>query len=438
MSDDALYLLAHFAKSQLWHASTLLFGFFLTEACGMSPVTMGLVMAASLLVNGVMDGALARRAQGLKGRLHVGLRRQALSASVTCLFFMAFCATPLLDPGQRLPWAIATILAFRVSYAFVDVPQNAAVSLIARDVDARCVLLSFRNMTSGLANLAVGLVAGAILIRGQGMASWLAWAGSVSMLTCITAANLRRLAPLAGSEHPKPSPRSDRAIAPAARPSASFAVLLVTLSVMMLACSTFRSLEPYYAAFIGKGVGLLAWAAIGSMVSQPAWVACQRRAGPVATLAIMVAVLLGAAVMLMGGWRATWMGAGIVGLGFGAGTSGLWLMLWTMLMADASTDNVLARAGFFTCVSKVAQGTAMLLLGRVMASSAYRTTLADAWSGPSLLMAGTLAVIAGACLVLGIAVMRNQRWISRRTCGGTRALPRPTARTIRVPGPQSL
>ena len=437
MSDDAIYLLAHFAKSQLWHVSTLLFGFFLTEACGMEPFTMGLVMAGSLLVNGVMDGALGRQAQRRNDGLRIGLLRQGLSASVTCLFFMAFCATPLLDPDQRLPWAIATILAFRISYAFVDVPQNAAVSLIAGDVDARCALLSYRNMASGLANMAVGLVAGAVLIHGQGTALWLAWAGSVSMLVCITAANLRRLAPLALSERPGSSPRPGGNVAPSGRAPISFAVLLASLAIMMSACSTFRSLEPYYAAFVGRSVGLLAWAAIGGMVSQPLWVACQRRAGTEGTLAILAGLLLFAALILMSPWRAAGVGAGIVGLSFGAGSSGLWLMLWTTLMAGGPTDHAMGRTGLFTCVSKLAQGIAMLLLGRTMAISSYRETLSDAWSGPSLSMVGALAAMVAACLILGFAPPRGGWWVSRTASDGRRARPHPAGRTIRDPDPRS-
>ncbi len=48
---DALAL----AKSQLWHASTLLFTFFLTEACTLSVGAMGGSMAGSLVLNGVID-----------------------------------------------------------------------------------------------------------------------------------------------------------------------------------------------------------------------------------------------------------------------------------------------------------------------------------------------------------------------------------------------
>ena len=110
-----VYLLAHFAKSQLWHARTLLFGFFLTEACGLDARTMAVVMATSLIVN-----AAVTTWAGDRPRTNAGdLRRQRLAAPLTCLCFLLCCATPLLDPVLRAPWAMVTLLAFRVSYPSV-------------------------------------------------------------------------------------------------------------------------------------------------------------------------------------------------------------------------------------------------------------------------------------------------------------------------------
>lgn len=412
MSDAAAYLLAHFAKSQLWHASTVLFGFFLTEACGMDAATMGAVMAGSLLVNGVMDGLIGRRARRTPGGLATGLRRQGLHAGLACLFFMGFCATPLFGPDQRLPWAVATILAFRMAYACVDVPQNAAVSVISDDVDARCVLLSRRNIASALANLAVGVVAGGLLIHGRGIGLWLAWAGSVSILACATAARLQRLAPRARNDGRGFADPTHLPIPPVGQELAPFGALLASLAVLMFACSSFRSFEPYYAAYVGKGIGLMAAAAIGGMVSQPLWVACRRCLGMRATLAIIASLLILAALTVMGAWRTDRIGIVIVGVNFGAGTSGLWLMLWTNMLAHAATDHAMARAGIFTCLSKLAQGAAMLLLGTVMAASAYRTSLANVWSAPSLLMAGSLAAMAGACLILLFGSTRMRARVS--------------------------
>ncbi len=425
LSDVGTYLLAHFAKSQLWHASTLLFGFFLTEACGLEATAMGMVLAGSLIVNGVADAVLSRCCTSLPA----SLQHQRASAAVTCAFFLAFCATPLLEAGDRLVWAFVTILGFRLSYPFVDVPQNALVTLIADGPEARCSLLARRNIVSGLANLAVGLIAAPLLIHRCGTLVWLTWAGGVSLLVCGTAPVLRRLAVMCEDKQDVDAVPGGNA----ATQSPPIALLLGSLAVAMVAGSAFRSLEPYYAAFISKSAGLLVSAALGSMISQPLWAACRRRIGAGATLVVVAGLLLASAVMLAGPWRAERNVAVMIGLGFGAGTSGLWLMLWTALMAHTRADHAMGRVGTFTCVSKLSQGLAMVLMGQVLASSAYRTTLADAWSAPSLLMVAALIAIALAAMMLALGLTFGRGRISRTTSGGTPAQPRRGAWTVPVP-----
>lgn len=414
------YLVAHFAKSQLWHASALLFGFFLTESCGLHARTMGAIMAASLAFNGVMDAALGQRWKHTN--LSAAMRRQAIAAPVTCMFFMAFCATPLFDPTQRALWALVTLIAFRAGYSFIDVPQNAAVIALATGPDALCALLAGRNIVSGMASMAVSLLVAPILIHERNTFAWLVWASGVSLLVCVTASRLRSLDGAASKEHGPERCNGD--------PRIPFPFLLGILAVMMVAGATFRSLEPYYAAFADKGVGLLAWAAVGSMVTQPLWVAGRRRFGSVGVLMAAGAALSSAAVVLLGPWRTEAVGVAIVGLGFGVGVGGLWLMLWSAMMTHAATGRPTGHVGIFTCVSKLAQAAAMLLLGHVLDASSYRMTLGDPWSAPSLLMTAAPIAIACACVVLMFVSVR----LNRTACDGTPAMPRRAGRTIRVRG----
>ena len=44
------YALAHASKTLFWTASDIYFAFYLTQVCGLSPWTMGFVLAASYLV----------------------------------------------------------------------------------------------------------------------------------------------------------------------------------------------------------------------------------------------------------------------------------------------------------------------------------------------------------------------------------------------------
>lgn len=417
----ASYLLAHFAKSQLWHASTLLFCFFLTETCGLDARTMGFVMAGSLMLNGLIDAIVGAYWNGSVTSAAAATRRQASGAPVACLFFLLFCATPLLDAGQRVAWAMATLVAFRASYPFVDVPQNALVALIVDGADARCVLLARRNIASGLASLSVATVAAPLLIYGHGAVAWLLWAGCISLLVCATAWMLRA--------RREDDVGTDAGAATDTDPRIATSVLLGTLAVMMVAGSTFRTLEPYHVAYAGTGMGLPVWAAAGGIGSQPLWVASRRRFGTTTVLAIAAFLVLIAAIVLFTPLRGTGAGGAVVGLGFGAGASGLWLILWSAMMARAATGHATGHVGRFTCVSKLAQATAMLLLGQVLAASPYRATLADPWSPPSLLMAGALCVIGAVCLT-AIPAFR----VSRTTCDGRPARRRRAAPTIRGRG----
>ncbi|MDJ0278305.1 hypothetical protein QLH51_16020 [Sphingomonas sp. 2R-10] len=412
------YLLAHFAKSQLWHASTLLFAFFLTEACGLSVGSMGWIMAGSLILNGAVDAAL-----GLWWRTKVAstadaVHLQAWGAPATCLFFLLFCATPLIASDFRLAWALTMLVCFRASYPCIDVPQNAIVALAVLTGEARCALLAKRNMASGLAALAVGGLAAPLLIQGRDAVVWIAWAGCLSMLVCGTAWWLGRTKMIGDDASSAMEPDSTHGL--------PFAVILAALAMMMTGTATFRTLEPYHAAFAGNGPGLLLWAATGGLVGQALWFAGRYRLN-IAGVLVTAALLLGLAAM--GILRATPLGTVMAGLGFGMGTGGLWLVLWSSMMNRAATGRATVYVGVFTCVSKCAQAVALLLLGSVLATSPYRDTLTDPWSAPSLLMVCALGAIGTTSLALAFAYA-----VSRTASDGRPATPRPMVRRDRVPG----
>lgn len=412
------YLLAHFAKSHLWHASTLLFGFFLTEICALDTRAMAAIMAGSLMLNGLIDAALGACWSRTVTTVGAATRRQALAAPFACLFFLAFCATPLLAPGYRLGWAMAMLVAFRACYPFVDVPQNAMVALLVPGTDARCELLARRNVASGLAGLSVATLAAPLLINGQALAVWLSWAGCLALFVCGTAWSLR-----GGPENdhrapPNPVLERDARIA--------MPILLAILVLMMVLGTSFRALEPYYAAYAGAGGSLLIGGALGGIVSPPIWALCHRRLGPASVLSGAAALLLLAAAALLVAPPA--LAGAMAGLGFGAGMSGLWLILWSAMMAHAATAKATGHAGLFTCVSKLGQAAAMLLLGEILSASPYRVTMADPRSAPLLLMAAAAGIVALLC-VAAIPVFR----ISRTACDEKPGPRRPAGQTVPAP-----
>ncbi len=411
----APYLLAHLAKSQLWHASTLLFAFFLTEACGLGVGATGGIMAGSLVLNGAIDAALGLRWRTRVACMADAVRLQAWGAPATCLFFSLFCMTPLVAPDGRLVWALVTLLGFRAAYPFLDVAQNAVVALAALSDDGRCALLARRNIASGLAALAVGGLAAPLLIHGRDVAVWLGWAACLSMGVCGTAWWLAR-AGTDGGASPAAGSRSAHVL--------PFAALLIALTVMTTGTAAFRMLEPYHAAFAGNGAGLLLWAAIGGLAGQLMWFAWRRRFG-VAGILVVAALSLGLAVV--GLLHGSAPGTTIAGFGFGMGTGVLWLVLWSAMMNRAATAHATGHVGVFTCVSKCAQAGGMLLFGGVLAATPYRVTLADPWSAPSLLMVCAIGAIGATALALAGAYALN-----RTASGGTPAPPPPAARQDRV------
>ncbi len=415
-----VYLVAHHAKSQLWHASTLLFGFFLTEACGIDARSMGWIMAASLLLNGVIDWCVGRWLRDSVTQEMIARRLQARGTALTCGFFLLFCATPLVPTDARSAWALATLLGFRATYPLLDVPQNAFAALLPLGRHARCTLLAGRNIASGLAAVAVSLVAAPMLIGHTGIVGWMIWAGGLSAFVCGTAWWLARMPAIENM----PRPEAD---APTP-PGLPFSTILCALAVMIAASAMFRVIEPYYAAFAADGAGLLLWASVGGTLSQPAWAWCRRRWAESGVLIGAAILLLGAAATLSSAQRCSPIGIVLIGSAFGVGSGGLWLMLWADMMDRAARGNATRYVGTFTCVSKAAQAAAILLTGHVLAATPYRFAMRDPLSWPSLSMVGALVAIAGVCLALALEIT-----VSRIPSDGTPARPHRAGRKGRAP-----
>lgn len=389
------YLLAHFAKSQLWHASTLLFVFFLTERCDLAPAATGWIMGLSLLANAGADVVLGRCWRGAASARGVGAL-QALGAPLSAGFFIASCATALIAPSLQLGWALVTILGFRITYPLIDVPQNALVPLLVTAPADRCRLLALRNVASQLANLCVSGMAAPLLIGGADDRAYLAWAVAVAALSCAGAGLLARVR----------LPDSAGPVAAAAPAGAmpGYRSLVILLAVMVAAGATFRMLEPYYAAFAAPDKGFLVWAATGALIAQPLWLVASDRLGAARALQLTAAVLAGAALLLLTPLRTGALGASAIALGYGAGTGALWLALWSGVVVGASRFTAMARVGGVTGVSKASQGAAAIAIGQMLQPDGHHATLSDPLSVASLAMVVALLAIAGCCAALAILV----------------------------------
>lgn len=418
------YLVAHVCKSLVWHASGLLFAFFLTETCGLSPRAMGAVIAVSLFVNAAADVAIGHRMRSAMRAPASVLRRQDEAAGPTGLFFRLFCATPFLPPSIRLGAAFATLIGFRIAFARMDVPQNALVPLLAPDPASRLRLLAARNVCAGVANLLVAAIAAPFLLAATGGAlPHVIWAATVAGAAAVSA---RRLA---GCDIGAPA--AARPAHTGHRIALSGALVLAVAGAAAIGSTLFRAMEPYAAAYGGAGLGIMVWASFGAILCQRVWAIAGGRLPSYLPPLLAGGCTLAAAVPIAGPLRGDGIGVAIAGLGFGIGSGGLWLMVWTAALRGTDPPSGLRRTAALTAVSKVAQGVAMLWLGYALHEAPYRTDLATPGPLRALTMIAALLLLALGGLLLAL----GERRLSRTSRDAGRATPHPAVPTVRDRAP---
>ena len=139
------YGIAHAGKSLFWHASELLFAYYLTEACGLPPREMGLIVGASLALSALADlvAGLTLRHR-VRSVISAG-KAQLQGAVLSGAAFAAFGLSSFVPQGStRLAFACCTLVAFRLTYALLDNPQNALLSLATSDDTQGARLTSVR------------------------------------------------------------------------------------------------------------------------------------------------------------------------------------------------------------------------------------------------------------------------------------------------------
>jgi len=124
----AVYGVAHGGKSLFWHASELLFGYFLTEICALSPQQMGLILSGSMLLSALVDVLTGRYLACSVTTTGRAAEVQWLGALASCLAFAVFGVSSLAPLNYRFAFALVSMIAFRLAYAFLDNPQNAMLA----------------------------------------------------------------------------------------------------------------------------------------------------------------------------------------------------------------------------------------------------------------------------------------------------------------------
>ncbi|PHQ63892.1 MAG: hypothetical protein COC10_03775 [Sphingobium sp.] len=398
------YALAHASKTLFWTASDIYFAFYLTQVCGLSPWTMGLVLAASYLVNAAADLILGRRFSATVRSAEQAAQMQASGAALCSITLVLFGLSALVSSGARLAACLLALMAFRLSYSLYDIPQNSLLALAGRDDRMRARLAATRLFISGIARIILTASFVPLFVRRSTEAqieAFLLLVCLMAFLSLVSAFALRTK--LKGAV----SAIAFDDASPAERKPAT------TLHLMMMALSfgttIFTQLEPYLAAFIlpsrWDGAALLTSVAFGTSISPFAWMAAIRRAGR-RSVAITALLLTGGSVALF--FSATLNGGLpmiLAGLSYGISVGGLFFLLWTGIAHHAARSHdaygATATMGAFAGSAKVGQSVAMIMVGLSLQRWGPG---ASAWEGPPLVAAMAGAVGTALVLLIGLAL----------------------------------
>lgn len=405
----------------LWQSSALLFLYYLTEICGLSPKLAGMAIGATLLLSAVADGLVGAWLGRTASSSASAKRQQLIGIACTSAAFAAFCLSGLVEASLRASFVIATLIAFRLLYAMADVPQNALLSLFDVSNEVRAKLVGVRLALGGVATIVVTGLAGPLLINQQAKGSTLfALLGlSIAIIATASAYWLARCPQESGDAsclghgatgrtHGAPHP------VPMLFPVAALMVMAFGIS---LSTAIFERLEAYLAAYGMRGAtswSLMTLISIGNLMAQFLWIGIHRRLGSMNGMLLAAFAQILAALgfgLFARGQEAM---AAAVSIGCGIAFGAINAMLWTLLAQVASSGIVTLRFATFTAVSKTAQALAAFLLGYMLDANSM-ATLAAPLSPLSLAMVGAPIVGALVCMVIVACVRAGSATISAST-----------------------
>jgi Na+/melibiose symporter-like transporter len=380
---------AHLGKSLTWYFSELLFAYFLTEICGLSPLAMGVALAASLAFSAIVDvvagKALTRRITSIQRASALQLPGAVASGVV----LIAFSATALVALPMRFAYAICCGCLFRLAYAFYDLPQNAILGLVRGSDDVRVRLSAIRLTYSGIAAATLA-VAAALLIgsdRGQGATPFLMF--SVLLAVIGAASALALTLNIAGPKGAVPAELLRTRDTTSHQPGALW-TLLGLMFVVAGSAGMFGRLEAYFAASALDSVAartvVLIGIALGGAAGQPVWAwllrMCDLRDSFRAS-AVMLAV---GSVLFFCAGRNT-VSSAIAGMTYGCGLGGVNLVLWSGIAHVVAREPGRGGAssptlafGLLTACCKLAAAFSVLGTSLLLSRIDYHSrTVASSW-----------------------------------------------------------
>ncbi len=414
------YGASHGGKSLLWYVSELLFAYFLTEACGLPPRQMGLILGASLLLNGASDLFGGRildhwlRTPADAGRL------QVVGAILAGATFAAFGLAGLVPASGRFAFALSSIVLFRLTYTLLDLPQNALLALTTGDDAARGRLSSLRYIFAGVAGVVVSGAIAPLLRRSDATTGPVIFAVFSAVLAACAAGSaiwlwryLRRRTP---PRLTTLAPRADGA-EPDAAPSPRRWPIFLIMFVISITLSVFARLEPYFISFGLKssldGGALMIGGTVASLACQPFWAWLVRRRSLLSVLRVATIGLAASALAFGLAVRLGPAPAALCGLAWGWTCGGVLMSLWALAASSArSADGSRGAAstfGLLTFSTKVALALSAFWIGEFLARGDYRTD-----AGGRLLGLMTASPMVGAAISLALSAFIRPTGAGRR------------------------
>jgi Na+/melibiose symporter-like transporter len=287
-------------------------------------------------------------------------------------------------PGDsRLAAALVMSLAFRLSYALYDIPQNSLLSLATSSERARTNVASMRYVFSGLAALTVAASL-APLLQASAAADravrFCIVALAFSVVALMSAAFLARTLRVMRASHPQPESRAK----PTGELGSDIRLLIALMFVVSLAAPVFSKLEPYFAAFVLRdplmGSGVVMAVSIGMTVAQPLWGVLARRTSRLT----MIGATASSIVLAASGFLLASQVGGLTlvaaAVAFGAASGGIGMALWAAY-GDAVARHAQGREGWayglFTASSKLSLAVSGLMIGLLLSRIDYRGADSD-------------------------------------------------------------
>ena len=387
------YLLAHGGKTLFWAASDLYFVFYLNPVCGIAPAMTGLVVGVSILFAALADvstGNLFRvriRTPGQAGCL------QVFGGIGSALMLVLFAMTAFIDTRWRVPSAVAALMLLRLSYALIDVPQNALLSFAPWSKRELTALVTGRNIVGGLSRMLLAFAFVPVMkshlpTEAAARFLWLVVAISVVMVCSVAtlSVQLNSVRPRLSVYHEAGDHRIGRHL---------IRVLIVSLMI-----TGFTQLEPYLASRVidkvDAAVTFLTAVSLGGILCQPLWrwramnaprsrVFCE----------IMTAAFLAAGCIAILPLN-TVIGCGGAGALCGLVSGGTLFFLWAEFAAMTEGANAFSAFGRFTAAAKLGQGVAIILIGYWLQwhipSGTFVLQAAIRWLACAALIVGTASL----------------------------------------------